>query len=116
MHPWIWANGWLHVRRCRLEDLRGGDIAVWFDGRSLLSHRIVSIAGQTFVTKGDWSRATDPPATAHQLVGKATRYSRGPISYRLDGWLVSWLARLSIPAQTRGLLRAFRKMVRRRAP
>ncbi len=84
MRPWIWPGGQLHVRRCGLADLRVGDIAVWFDGRRLLSHRVVAIAesGQ-FVTRGDWYERSDAPADANQLVGVAVRFSLRGLSYSL---------------------------------
>ena len=50
MRPWIWPGGNVHVRRCRMEELRIGDIAVWFDGANLLSHRVVAMREGEFVT------------------------------------------------------------------
>jgi hypothetical protein len=87
MRPWIWPNGQLHVSPCRVEELRRGDIAVWFDGRQLFSHRVVRVEGDTVVTKPDWTRTVDPALTGHQLVGRAVRFSKGSVSYRLDGRL-----------------------------
>lgn len=84
MRPWIWPGGMLHVRPCVIADLRVGDIAVWFDGRRLLSHRVVDLlADGRFVTRGDWYKRSDAPADTNQLVGVAVRFVRGPISYSL---------------------------------
>lgn len=96
MRPWIWPGGELHVERCSAAELRVGDIAVWFDGRNLLSHRVLATDGGRFVTKGDWSAAADEPATGTQLLGRAVRFRKGAVSYRLDGALPRvaerWLA------------------------
>src|SRR5258707_260203 len=67
MVPWIWPAGQLNVRRCSLADLRQGEIAVWFDGSIYLSHRVMHISANTFVTRGDFSRGDDPEGRDHQL-------------------------------------------------
>jgi hypothetical protein len=88
MRPWIWPGGQLQVRRCRVEDLRVGDIAVWFDGRKLLSHRVLDAGTGRFVTSGDWSPTTDPAAGNAELLGRAVRFTLSPhISWPLDGWV-----------------------------
>lgn len=84
MRPWIWPGGKLHVRPCAPEDLRVGDIAVWFDGKRLLSHRVIELlADGRFVTRGDWYKRSDAPADANQLVGVAVRFSVRCLSYPL---------------------------------
>lgn len=87
MRPWIWPGGELHVERCSASALRVGDIAVWFDGHQLLSHRVLATDGVRFVTKGDSGTVPDEPAEGMQLVGRAVRFRKGPVSYRLDGML-----------------------------
>jgi len=94
MRPWIWPNGELHVERCSLSDLRVGDIAVWFDGRNLVSHRVVELGAETIATRPDSSATIDPLVEPSQLLGRAVRFSKGPVSYRLDGPLVGLLAHL----------------------
>lgn len=96
MRPWIWPNGKLHVERCSMAELRVGDIAVWFDGKSLVSHRIVEIGTDTIATRADSSSNLDAPVAPSQLLGRAVRFTKGPISYRLDGPWVALLSQVGI--------------------
>jgi hypothetical protein len=96
MRPWIWPNGKLHVEPCTIAQLRVGDIAVWFDGRQLLSHRVVELGPDALATRGDLSANFDPPAAPSQLLGRAVRFTKGRISYRLDGPLVVFLSRVAL--------------------
>jgi hypothetical protein len=98
MRPWIWPNGKLHVEPCGMAQLQIGDIAVWFDGTNLRSHRVVELGADSLATRGDLSAAVDPPVEPCQLLGRAVRFTKGPVSYRLDGPLVSFLSRVgSVP-------------------
>jgi hypothetical protein len=94
MRPWIWPNGKLHVEPCSIAQLRLGDIAVWFDGTRLLSHRVVELHPDTLATRADSSSTDDAPVQPCQLLGRAVRFTRGPISYRLDGPFVMLLSRV----------------------
>jgi GNAT superfamily N-acetyltransferase len=85
MRPWVWPGGYIHVRRCGLADLAPGDIAVWFDGRNLLSHRVHAVRDGRFMTRGDSGRGFDPAAEPSQLLGRVTRFSMLGVSWRLDG-------------------------------
>jgi hypothetical protein len=96
MRPWIWPNGKLHVEQCSLRELRLGDIAVWFDGTNMVSHRVVELGADELATRGDSSAEGDPPVQASQLLGRAVRFSKGPISYRLDGPVVTLLSRVAM--------------------
>ena len=92
MRPWIWPNGKLHVEPCSMAQLRLGDIAVWFDGKNLISHRVVELRPEVLATRADSSRTVDAPVQPSQLLGRAVRFTKGPISYRLDGALVVFLS------------------------
>jgi hypothetical protein len=96
MRPWIWPNGKLHVEPCSMAELRIGDIAVWFDGTRLLSHRVVELGTDSLTTRGDSSPSVDPSVAPNQLLGRAVRFTKGPISYRLDGPLVAFLSRAGL--------------------
>jgi hypothetical protein len=96
MRPWIWPNGMLHVEPCSIAQLRLGDIAVWFDGTRLLSHRVVQLGADELATRADSSRDVDAPVKPSQLLGRAVRFTKGPISYRLDGPIVVLLSRLGL--------------------
>jgi hypothetical protein len=94
MRPWIWPNGKLHVEPCQMSELRIGDIAVWFDGKNMISHRVVEIGGGKLATRADSSPVVDAPVQAPQLLGRAVRFTKGAISYRLDGPIVALLSRV----------------------
>ena len=85
MWPWLWPDGEIRVERCGVADLHAGDIAVWFDGRRLFSHRVVKVDGERFVTRGDNNAGVDPVADANQLLGRVTRFSFLGLGWRLDG-------------------------------
>jgi hypothetical protein len=93
MRPWIWPNGKLHVERCIMAELRPGDIAVWFDGTNFISHRVVELDAGVLTTRADSKTTTDAPVQPSQLLGRAVRFTKGPISYQLDGPLVAFIWR-----------------------
>jgi len=94
MRPWIWPNGKLHVQLCTMDQLRLGDIAVWLDRTNFIAHRVVALRVDELATRADSSRRDDPPVQPNQLLGKAVRFTRGPVSYRLDGPLLVGLSRI----------------------
>lgn len=59
------------------DDLNEGDIVVYKTGNILVVHRIVSIDGDTIITKGDANNIADNPITKADVKGKVT----GKISY-----------------------------------
>lgn len=94
MRPWIWPNGKLHVELCTLDQLRLGDIAVWLDRTNFIAHRVVALGVDEVATRADSSRSVDPPVQPSQLLGRAVRFTRGPVSYRLDSPLIVLLSEL----------------------
>jgi hypothetical protein len=84
MRPWIWPNGKLHVELCSIDQLRVGDIAVWLDRTNFIAHRVVTLRVDELATRADSSRCDDPPVRPSQLLGRAVRFSKGPVSYGLD--------------------------------
>ena len=135
MRPWIWPGGMLGVQYCSVSDLRIGEIAVWFDGRRLKSHRVVAFDGSGgVITRSDLGDRNDAPASNDQLVGRAITFEIWGIKYRLDGglpaaagqfvarapWLGAayvrtfvparrWLGRVVDRAYTAGPVRAMRR-------
>jgi GNAT superfamily N-acetyltransferase len=85
MWPWLWPDGTIQVERCGVGDLRAGDVAVWFTGRNIVSHRVIRVDGERFVTKGDNNLGPDEPADANQLLGRVTRFRLMGVSWRMDG-------------------------------
>ena len=49
-----------------------GDVVVFQDGRSSVTHRIVSISEDKVVTRGDANNTEDAPITLEQIKGKVT--------------------------------------------
>lgn len=92
MRPWIWPNGKLHVELCTMDQLRLGDIAVWLDRTNFVAHRVVSLGAEELATRADSSRSDDAPVRPSQLLGRAVRFTRGPVSYRLDSALLVLLS------------------------
>ena len=80
------------IEYCKASDLWPGDIAVWFDGRHLKSHRVVTTEPSgRFVTRGDLSAFEDLPAGDRELVGRAVSFEILGIRYCLDRglpWIV----------------------------
>lgn|SRR6478736_608204 len=93
MRPWIWPHGKLHVELCSFDQLRLGDIAVWLDRTNFVAHRVVALGADELSTRSDASATDDPPVQPSQLLGRAVRFTRGPISYRLDGPVMGTLSR-----------------------
>jgi hypothetical protein len=94
MRPWVWPNGKLHVELCTMDQLQLGDIAVWLDRTNFIAHRVVALGVDQVSTRSDSSRSDDPPIGPNQLLGRAVRFTKGPLSYRLDGPLLVLLSRL----------------------
>jgi hypothetical protein len=94
MRPWIWPNGKLHVELCTMDQLRLGEIAVWLDRTHFIAHRVVAVRVDELATRADSSRSDDPPVKPNQLLGRAVRFTKGPVSYRLDGPLLVFLSRV----------------------
>ena len=51
------------------DSFQPGDIVVFQDGGSLTVHRLLSIDGETALTKGDANNVADEPISTEQLVG-----------------------------------------------
>lgn len=84
MRPWIWPGGTLGVQSCSVSELSVGDIAVWFDGRELRSHRVIAVERGRFVTRGDLGIRDDPAASDAELMGRAVSFEMRGVRYRLD--------------------------------
>jgi len=75
----------LGVQYCSTSELDIGDIAVWFDGRQLRSHRVVALDERgRFATRSDLARRDDMPASDNELLGRAVSFRMLGIAYRLD--------------------------------
>jgi GNAT superfamily N-acetyltransferase len=108
MWPWLWPDGSIHVERCTVAELRAGDVAVWFDGHHILSHRVIQVDGERFVTRGDNNAGPDPAADGDQLLGRVTKFDFMGLAWRLDGPVGRAVGRavLEIPWLLPGVRRA----------
>lgn len=68
MEPTLQVNDLVIVHR--QDSYRTGDIVVFQTGSALVVHRIVSIDGDTVVTRGDANDGTDPPITTDAIKGR----------------------------------------------
>lgn len=48
-----------------------GDIIMYKDGNSLVTHRVEQVTETGYITKGDANNTADPPVSAERVVGKA---------------------------------------------
>lgn len=98
MRPWIWPGGTLGVQYCDKRDLRIGDIAVWFDGETLRSHRVIATGEVQFTTRSDLATQEDAPTGNEQLLGRAVSFEIFGLAYRLDRGLPEIAGRLIVRA------------------
>lgn len=87
MEPTLQVNDLVIVHR--QDSYRTGDIVVFQTGSALVVHRIVSMDGDTVVTKGDANDGADPPIATDAIkgrvaaripgVGAAVRFLRTPL-------------------------------------
>lgn len=82
MLPAIWPGDLLTVRRCDLSELEPGQIALYRRGGKLTAHRILRLAGDRLITRGDSVPSFDPPVEASQIVGQVVSVSRAGQSLR----------------------------------
>ncbi len=81
MLPAIWPGDVLEVRRQGVGDAQRGDVVLFLRDGRLVAHRVVERldreGGNLLVTRGDRQRATDPPISNEELMGRVTKVLRG---------------------------------------
>jgi hypothetical protein len=70
MLPTVWPGDVVTVRRCDFSELRLGQIVLHGQQQNLTLHRIVGIAGDGLITRGDALAAFDPPVQAGEVIGR----------------------------------------------
>jgi hypothetical protein len=70
MRPLIWPGGVVRVEPARAADVRPGDVVLVDAGDGLVCHRLVYVAGDRAVTRGDDCRDADPPQPADAIIGR----------------------------------------------
>ena len=61
---------------------------------AVLERRLQHEKADALATRADSSSVDDAPVQPSQLLGRAVRFTKGPVSYRLDGSLIAFLSRV----------------------
>lgn len=81
------------VRKCTLDDLEPGDIAVFYQQNKLVAHRYIRRVNDQLICKGDKNLYTDSPVMSEEIVGKLIQFKRGNRVYKTGTKLTAtWLA------------------------
>jgi signal peptidase I len=70
MRPLIAPGGVVRVEPAGAADVRPGDVVLTDDGGHLVCHRLVYVAGDRVVTRGDHTPGCDPPLPRASIVGR----------------------------------------------
>ncbi len=84
MEPILKVGGILYYQKINIEDYKKGDILVYATKDHIISHRIVDIASDGFITKGDNNEVLDSKVNLNQVLGKGTNFSIPYIGYYAD--------------------------------
>jgi len=76
MHPIIRGDDYLHVEPAAKLPIRRGDVVLTLAPRGLTAHRVISVEGETFVTRGDNAPASDGPVERARVLGVVTHAER----------------------------------------
>ena len=106
MEPVLHVDDLIIVRKA--EEFTVGDLVVYQSEQELIVHRIVSIDGETVITKGDANDTEDEPISTDEIQGKVVR--RIPAMGKIVGILRSPIGILVILALAFALIElSFRK-------
>lgn len=72
------------VRKCRQDEVKPGDIIVFYQNNSLVAHRLIRRKGDQLIAKGDKNSYTDAPVDSNRLVGKLIQYERNGRIYNVE--------------------------------
>jgi len=72
------------VRKCRHDEVKPGDIIVFYQNNSLVAHRLIRRKGDQLIAKGDKNSYTDAPVDSNRLVGKLIQYERNGRIYNVE--------------------------------
>ncbi len=84
MEPILKVGGILYYQKINIEDYKKGDILVYATEDHIISHRIVDITNDGFITKGDNNKVLDSKVNLNQVLGKGTNFSIPYIGYYAD--------------------------------
>lgn len=85
MEPTLKVGGILYYKQEKIKDFKEGDILVYQLNDIIISHRIVKILDNSFITKGDNSETIDiNEVSEYQILGRGTNWSIPYIGYYAD--------------------------------
>ena len=85
MEPTLKVGGILYYKQEKIKDFKEGDILVYQLNDIIISHRIMKILDNSFITKGDNSETIDiNEVSEYQILGKGTSWSIPYIGYYAD--------------------------------
>ena len=85
MNPILKVGGILYYENIDLNELKVGDILVYKTKAHIISHRIVEIKEEGFITKGDANNTIDSNLiNKNQVLGKGTNWSIPYLGYYAD--------------------------------
>lgn len=85
MEPTLKVGGILYYEKIDINELDEGDILVYKTKEHIISHRIVDITENGFITKGDNNNSVDNYLVSdEQVLGKGTNWSIPFIGYYAD--------------------------------
>ena len=85
MEPILKVGGILYYEKINLDDFKKDDILVYQLNKHTISHRIVDITENGFLTKGDNNKSIDTyEVEKQQVIGKGTNWSIPYIGYYAD--------------------------------
>lgn len=85
MEPTLKVGGVLYYEKINIDELDEGDILVYQTNDHIISHRIVDIIENDFITKGDKNNSVDNYlVNRNQVLGKGTNWSIPFIGYYAD--------------------------------
>jgi len=86
MYPTIHPGDYLLIDTTP-EDLKIGEIVVYYRNGELIGHRIIRIYGDTYILKGDNNPVIDLPAYKSQIVGEVEQIISDPLLKKVvDLW------------------------------
>jgi hypothetical protein len=99
MLPVLWPGDLVSVRRCDFSHLQPGQIILHGQRQNLTLHRIVQVAADHLITRGDSLPDCDPPVMCAEILGRVLNISRNglAVSPEQAPWqrVVAWILRRS---------------------
>lgn len=85
MEPILKVGGILYYKEENINDFNEGDVLVYQLNDHIISHRIVKVLDDSFITKGDNNKSIDIyDVLNYQILGKGTNWSIPYIGYYAD--------------------------------